>query len=197
MYEILRAAARVLLSLRFTYRVIDTHNVPQHGPVILAGNHLTAWDPLLVACALSRKVSYMAKKELFEIPIVGTCLLRVGQFPVRRGTVDRSAIKKAIEILSGGGALGIFPEGTRRKNGDANPALTGVAYFAAKSGAQVVPVGITLGNGIRPSACVKFGRPMTFDNSQAKVAGHELDRQTALVMHEIRALTGQGAEASR
>lgn len=198
MYDLaLFLVKNLVVRLLFRYKAIGSDNIPASGGVILAGNHITGWDPVFVACGTSRRVSYMAKAELFRIPVVGQIIRMVGQFPVKRGTVDRTAIKKAIDILLAGGTLGIFPEGTRHRDGAEHAGLTGVAYFAAKARATIVPIGISLGRGIRPVALVRFGEPIEFGSSDARLGGEVLAERTAIVMQRIRDLVKQnGAEVS-
>ena len=93
-------------------------NMPQEGGVIVAANHMSNWDPPFLASFLQRPVSYMAKQELFEIPIFGTVIRWLFAFPVRRGAADRSAVKAAVKELRAGRCVGIFPEGTRSKDGE-------------------------------------------------------------------------------
>lgn len=123
----------------------------------------------------------MAKEELFQIPLFGWLLKGLGAFPVRRGTPDRRAFKRALAVLAAGNVLGIFPEGTRSKTGELGPAEEGAAVLALRSGAPVVPAGIsgTLGPGpIR----VIFGPPVETSDLDPK------DRASIRILSE-RAMT--------
>ena len=109
-YTKLKWAVKLFYRLKF----VGTENEPQEGALLVCSNHISAADPFLVSAATRNQISYMAKKELFGVPIVGSILRSAGSFPVDRKASDVSAIKKAIAILKAGGRVGIFPQGTRR-----------------------------------------------------------------------------------
>lgn len=142
-----RAATRALLLLLLRpligLRIEGLDNLPRSGPVLVAGNHLHNADPILVAVASPRPLHYMAKRELFGVPIIGWLLRMAGSFPVNRGRPDRTALRTAEERLARGIALGMFPEGTRSTTRALGPALAGAGMLALRSGAPVVPVAIT------------------------------------------------------
>ncbi len=114
------------------------------GGAILAGNHVSYLDPVLLWCGTPRPTHFMAKAELWDVPVVGWALPRLWAFPVRRGEADRAAISTATEHLQGGALVGIFPEGTRQRDGsdELGEANEGVAFIATRAGVPVVPVGI-------------------------------------------------------
>jgi 1-acyl-sn-glycerol-3-phosphate acyltransferase len=149
--------------LAFRIEVHGTENLPREGGVILCGNHFTGHDPLVMGVAAPRPVSFMAKAELFTIPVIGFLARSVGAFPVKRGQPDRGALKRAIEVLQSGGCFGIFPEGTRNRTGVLAKAEPGTAYFAIKTGAPVVPVGITSTYKLFSPVIVNFGKPVDLD----------------------------------
>ncbi len=125
-------------------RVTGLEHVPPDGPFILAPNHVSYADPPVVATAVRprRRLSFIGKSEIFEIPIFRT-LIRSWAFPVHRGRSDRDAIRMALEVLRLGGALGMFPEGGLAPSEDALlPGETGIALLAARAGVPVVPVGM-------------------------------------------------------
>lgn len=190
----IRALLKVVVGIAFRYRPEGQQKVPALGPVILAGNHSTGWDPIFIACALKRQVSYMAKVELFEIPVFGSLLHMISVFPVKRGTVDRFAVRKSLEILGAGGALGIFPAGTRRRDGSEHKGLPGAAYFAAKTGATVLPVGVKVHEGFRPEVNVRFGDPLDLGKAEGRIDSATLDVRTAVVMSAIKQLAGRRAD---
>lgn len=117
--------------------------MPRQGPLIVAINHLSLLDPILVGAALPRPVHFMAKEELFRYPLLGLLLRWVRAFPVRRGEADREAIASGLRILQAGGVVGIFPEGTRSLDGRLLSLQGGTAFLALKSGAPIVPVAIS------------------------------------------------------
>lgn len=116
--------------------------MPAEGPVIVVANHISYWDPVLIAAALPRRIFFMAKKELFSIPVLGFFLKSWGMFPVDRFHLNRDSIKRTLELLKQGQVIGIFPEGTRSKTGSLLPPNTGAAYFAVKTGVPVCPAGV-------------------------------------------------------
>lgn len=130
---------------RFQFRIMGwkvrgIENLPTDGSVIIVSNHVSLWDPILVACSVPRDVSYMAKEELFSIPLLGPILRRLGTFPVKRGQGDMSAIRNSLSILKLDKVLGLFPEGTRSKTGETQKALPGMVLLMEKSKAPIVPV---------------------------------------------------------
>jgi len=122
------------------WRIVGVENMPAEGPVILAVNHQSLWDPLVAGSSLPRKVSFMAKEELFSIPVLGNIFRKMGAFPVKRGQGDMNAIRHSLAILKEGGVLGLFPEGTRSKDGELQKGLPGMVFLMEKSKATVVPV---------------------------------------------------------
>ena len=140
---ILRMILMPLMRLLIGFRVEGLENVPKTGSLIVVGNHLHNADPLLVEIAIPRPLHYMAKKELFGIPIVSWIIRRAGCFPVDRGKADRSAIRNAEARLRQGIAIGMFPEGTRSITRSLKTALPGAAMLAQLTGAPVLPVAIT------------------------------------------------------
>ncbi len=142
-FTVLRAILLTLCRVILRMRIDGLENVPSSGPLIVVGNHLHNADPLLISIAVPRPVHYMAKKELFTIPVIGRIIRRGGAFPVDRGTADRSAIRTADQTLKQGLAVGMFPEGTRSKTRSLKVALPGAAMIAQLTGAPILPVAIT------------------------------------------------------
>ncbi len=159
----------------------NAENLPAEGGVILAANHLSNWDPPFLASFVKRPVSYMAKQELFEIPIFGTVIRWLFAFPVRRGAADRSAVKAAVRELKNGRCVGIFPEGTRSKDGEIHRFGSGVALLAAMSGAPVVPA-VILGTDKMKNLTVAYGEPLHFEGKADRVT---LDTFSEKIRKEI------------
>jgi 1-acyl-sn-glycerol-3-phosphate acyltransferase len=126
----------------WTASVSGTEHVPSSGGYILASNHLSMIDPLVVGAFIPRRVRFMAKSELWRTPVLRTWLDLVGAFPVRRGESDMNAIKTAIRLLEAGEVVGIFPQGTRQRADTPIEAERGVALIALRSGAPVLPAAI-------------------------------------------------------
>ncbi|HZK85176.1 MAG TPA: lysophospholipid acyltransferase family protein [Desulfosporosinus sp.] len=161
---------------RFQFKLMGwdiqgAENMPAEGPVILAINHQSIWDPLVAGSSLPRKVSFMAKEELFSIPVLGKIFSKLGAFPVKRGQGDMNAIRQSLAILKAGQVLGLFPEGTRSKNGEIQKGLPGMVFLMEKSKASVVPIKML---GTRNlfikgwgNIVVVIGKPMTAQMLQA------------------------------
>jgi 1-acyl-sn-glycerol-3-phosphate acyltransferase len=132
------AVVKPLMRVWFRIRVEGGDNVPDQGPVILASNHRSNMDPVLLASAVKRPVAFMAKAELFVGPL-GWIMRWIGQFPVRRGGIDREALRRTDAVLARGSMLGLFPEGTR---GDGTFAAVhpGLAYIVVRQHCPVLPV---------------------------------------------------------
>ncbi len=137
-YRIVGLLVKPLMRFWFRIRVEGTEHIPATGPVILASNHRSNVDPVLLACAIRRPVSFMTKIELFVGPL-GWILRLIDQFPVRRGSVDREALRQSSAVVSGGGVLGLFPEGGRG-DGDFCTIQAGLAYIMLREPCPVVPV---------------------------------------------------------
>ena len=152
-YSLAKWLLQPILRYLFKVRFINDDRVPTSGPVVIAGNHLSYMDPLLVCMSQPRRrpVHFMAKIELFGHGAFFNWLLRaLHAFPVRRGQADREAIKTATDILERGGIVGIFPEGTRVRGDKQAEGQEGAAYMALRADAPVVPVGICGTDRIQP-----------------------------------------------
>jgi len=153
--------------------VVGRENVPAVGGALICANHVSYIDPPAVGAANKRQVHFMAKIELFEAPILGFCIARTGSFPVRRGTADRGALKKAVELLQGGNLVGIFPEGTRSLDGTLQRPEPGAAMIALRAGVPVIPAAlINTAKLLRPHTALPrfarvkavFGKPVHLDD---------------------------------
>lgn len=137
---------RMLFRLQFKimgWKIRGAENMPGSGPVILAINHQSLWDPIVAASSVSRQVHFMAKEELFAVPVLGRIITKVGAFPVRRGQGDINAIRKSLAVLKEEQVLGLFPEGTRSKTGEIQKGMPGMVLLMERSKAPVVPVKVS------------------------------------------------------
>ncbi|GAB4410019.1 MAG: lysophospholipid acyltransferase family protein [Thermodesulfovibrionales bacterium] len=137
-YCFFRSFFWIVFKLLFRLEVRDADKVPVHGGVIVASNHASYLDPLILGVALRRRATYMAREGLFRIPIIGA-FVRSFSFPVKRGRPQPSTIKEAIRRLRDGELVVMFPEGGRSANGSILDAKRGVGMVAAVSGVRVVP----------------------------------------------------------
>jgi 1-acyl-sn-glycerol-3-phosphate acyltransferase len=135
---VVRRAAAGLLRLIFRVRVTGLEHLPASGPVLLAGNHTGFLDGPVVFILLPRPSAFLVKSELYDSPF-RRVLEFARQIPVRRGTPDRTALRRALDVLSAGGVLGVFPEGTRGE-GRLESVQHGIGYLALRAGCPVVPV---------------------------------------------------------
>lgn len=187
-YFVARWAIRTLLWLGNRISARGIENVPASGPVIIACNHVSYVDPPALGCLLRRPVAYMAKAELFSIPVLATLIRSLGAFPVDRSRGDVAAIKAAAAILGQGKVLGIFPEGTRNTDGKVK-AQMGAALLASLTGATVVPAYVS---GSKDATrfgkiTVTYGSPLRFV-LERKAKRDDLAKWTDDLMERIYAL---------
>ncbi|KAB1150462.1 1-acyl-sn-glycerol-3-phosphate acyltransferase [Streptomyces luteolifulvus] len=177
-------------------RVLGAWRVPATGPVIFAVNHSHNIDGPMVMGVAPRPTHFLIKKEAFVGPL-DPFLTRIGQLKVDRETTDRTAITRALDLLAAGGVLGIFPEGTRGE-GDFASLRAGLAYFAVRSGAPVVPVAV-LGSSDRPGRLIKglpplrsrvdvvFGNPFDAGDGSGRRTRKALDEATERIQKQLTA----------
>jgi 1-acyl-sn-glycerol-3-phosphate acyltransferase len=191
-YEFSKWLVWVVLSLGWRFRIVGAEKVPLTGPLIVACNHIAYLDPPALGAAVPRPVTYMAKEQLFAIPVLGPIIRGLGAFPVDRTRGDIAAIKTALGILETGACLGIFPEGTRNTDGSGKPQM-GVALLASMSGATVLPAyvsGTSQANRLAPITIV-FGEPLRFAPA-GKARREDLAKWTDELMSRIYALQAAG-----
>lgn len=131
-----RSAVLTILAPRFYGREIT----PPDGPLLLAANHQSFLDPLLIGASVSRPLNFMARENLFDIPLFGRLIRTLNVHPVKRGAVDPEALRTMLKLLRSGEALVVFPEGTRTKDGRIGGLKHGVASVAARTNARILPV---------------------------------------------------------
>ncbi len=190
LYRIVRWLLR-LIFVPLGLKTVGLEKMPADGPIIIAANHVSMWDPFMVALALKRTVHFMSKDEIFKITPLGWLLNKVYVFPVKRGTPDTAAIKHSLTVLKEGNVLGIFPEGTRNREHEKLKPHAGMALFAIRSGAPVLPVAVTgtehgiVCGWIWPLRVI-VGEPLYFSGEQYKKAGSAtLDEVSQEIMDKI------------
>ena len=154
--------------------------------MLLCTNHIENSDPLVVGIMAPRPVHFMAKAELFSIPLIGKIVPLVNAFPVKRGMSDREALRKGLTILKEGKVLGLFPEGTRSKTGELGQGLAGAGFFALRTEANIVPCAII--GPYKPFRKLKivYGKPINMENIRQNKGSAE--QATELIMGEIAKL---------
>ncbi|MBE3100791.1 MAG: 1-acyl-sn-glycerol-3-phosphate acyltransferase [Firmicutes bacterium] len=164
LYNIIRAIIIPFVYLLFWPKVYGKKNIPAKGCVIIYSNHTSMLDPVILGCLLPRRIHFMAKQELFKLPIIAYILNKIGVFPVKRGSADISAIKKSLLILKQGKVLGIFPEGTRNKSGEIQEFAHGTASIANRSKATTIPVALFNSYRIFKPIKVVIREPLNFEH---------------------------------
>lgn len=177
--------------------VVGRRNIPRSGPFILAPVHRSNIDTPLVCAVTRRRMRYMGKDSLWKKKPIGWVLSALGGFPVSRGTADREALRRCIEVLDAGEPLVLFPEGERKSGEIVQPLFDGVTYIAMKAGVPVVPVGIggserAMPKGkkyLRPSKCVVLvGEPITPPSTEGRASRSAVKDFSANLHGELQRL---------
>ena len=184
-YKFFRAILSPIFKLWYNPKVINKEYLNVSGPIIIAGNHKHVYDQCLTIISTKRIINYMAKKEYFDGKLAWFFKM-VGCIPVNRQIKDVSAKNAAIMILNNGGAIGIFPEGTRNKTDKfLLPFKYGAVAMAKKTGATIIPFGLTGDYKFRSKNLVKrFGKPFKVDNISLEEANQKLYNEVKKLMEE-------------
>jgi 1-acyl-sn-glycerol-3-phosphate acyltransferase len=184
-------------------RVEGRDNVPRHGPVILAANHRSFLDSIFIPLAVPRRVTFVAKAEYFDDPKTAWFFRGCGQIPIRRegGSASERALASATEVLANGQVFGIYPEGTRTRDGYLHRGHTGIARLALRNNVPVVPIGLVGTDEVQPidarmpklfrRVTIRFGEPI--DPTRYEGGANDrlaLRELTDEVMYEIAQLSG-------
>jgi 1-acyl-sn-glycerol-3-phosphate acyltransferase len=185
-YHFARGVVAAVFFPLYRIEVKGKEHFPKEGAILLCSNHIDNLDPPTVGISAPRQVHFMAKEELFQVPVLGGIVRKVGSFPVKRGMSDREALRNGLNVLKDGGVLGLFPEGTRSKDGKLGKGLAGAGFFALRSNALVVPCAV-IGT-YKPFQKVKvfFGEPINLDPLRESKATAE--EATELIMSKIAEL---------
>jgi 1-acyl-sn-glycerol-3-phosphate acyltransferase len=187
-YAFSRGLCKILIRAIYGFRSIRAENVPTTGPVIVACNHVSYLDPVVLGIGFLRPVTYLAKKELFAIPVLGPVIVGLGVYPLDREAGGVAAVRAALRALKDGRCVGIFPEGTRNLTGEVE-GKGGAALLGALSGAPVVPAAISGTRRARPFHPIRvvYGEPIRVERKR-KADGDDLEKWTEEIMRRIRAL---------
>lgn len=176
----------------FPRTIIGKEHVPEQGSFILASNHISNLDPILIGLSFNRRVSYMAKDSLFRKPILRFLFHSVEAFPVKRGASDVRALRETLRRLKRGVPVVVFPEGTRQGSGKQEKINPGIGFLAVKSGVPVVPVHIDGSGYVLPPGAripkrgrvtISFGKPLSFKE------GQDYQEIVLSIMEEVKALS--------
>ncbi len=207
-YLIARFVLKPLFHVLFRPRITGRENVPLEGPVILASNHLSFIDSIVIPLSAPRRVAYLAKAEYFTGRgfngwVTRTLFTALGAYPIERETqrAAQSALDTALGLLQGGLAFGLYPEGTRSKDGRLARGKTGVAWLALTADCPVVPVAVAGTDKAQPVGArwprphrisITFGKPLTFPEQRGQAGRNQARRVvTDRIMEAIAELSGQ------
>ena len=197
LYAILRTIALALMRLYFRLERRGGQHVPLTGPLLMVSNHVSLLDPPVVGAAAPRPLYFLAKEELFRVPLLGRLIYAVNSRPVRRDGSDVRALKTALRLLGEGKAILIFPEGTRGRGGRLGEGKPGAGMLAVMSGAAVVPVHVSgteralpRGRALpRPAKVrVAFGPPLHFKPGTGDTRKESYREASAEMMRAIAQL---------
>lgn len=191
--SIIKFLIHMFYKIMFRIEKIGEENIPKTEPVILCANHINTWDAVGLVTSCKRKIDFVAKEDLFNNSFLNWIAHVFDVIPIKRGMRDMEAMKRCIKVLKDKGALGIFPEGTRKGLEKGAKVQTGAAYMAIKAKVKIVPVGIQ--GTFKPFSKVKlyFGKPISFEKYNSKnPTKEELETATKEVMDNIIMLTNTG-----
>ena len=187
---IVRAAILAYCKVVHRVKVIGTGNIPKGEALIFCGNHRTYLDPPLIVVTAKRHVHFLAKEELYENKFLGFLGYIFDAIAVRRDAKDISAVKESLKKLKEGSCIALFPEGTRNGIEKGEKVKDGAAFFAVRSGAKVVPVGISGGTGKFDKVTIEYGKPLDYSEYKGTKPDKEtLDKITEEIMDNIIMLT--------
>jgi 1-acyl-sn-glycerol-3-phosphate acyltransferase len=196
-YYAANTAMKALLIALTRWQVEGKENVPRKGPLIVVANHMTYVDPPLLGASVPRRITFMAKQELFRPSLMGIIVRAYGAFPIRRDKLDREALRYAFGLLNKGQVLGMFPEGKRSFPYHLQEMQPGTAFIAAHSGVPIIPVGISGSEQVkglgfivrRPRITVRIGRSFTLPSGENNILNRPgLNQHSGLIMKRIAEL---------
>ncbi|WGU95455.1 lysophospholipid acyltransferase family protein [Paenibacillus dendritiformis] len=190
-YTMIRALLRLIYRVLFRLEASGREHVPKEGGVVLCSNHISLLDPPAIGILLKRRIRFMAKAELFNIPVLGAAIKALGAFPVKRGGVGKETIRTAFQLLQDGDIMGIFPEGTRNTD-QSTAAKKGAAMIALRSGAAVVPVAIIGSYKLFRKTRVVYGPPIDMSDLLEQKGSDVLEQATDRIMDHINRLKREG-----
>jgi len=195
LFKIVKTLIKCVMYLIFRLKIHNIENFPKDGAALVALNHKSLWDVPLCATVLPRQLHFMAKHELFNVPVLKGIIKWAGAFPVNRGTADIGAIKTAMTLLKNGKCVAIFPEGTRVKEGQPHEVKSGVAMIASKAKVPVIPVAIKGKYGFMRKIDIFVGTPIYVENADGtKLSHEEIDTFSRQIMIGVLKQAGENLD---
>ena len=204
LYAIGKALSAAVCRVFGRWKVTGRDNIPARGGALLCGNHVSYIDPPALGAGATRPVRFMAKSELFRIPVFGLLIRAVGAFPVKRGTADRGALRRAIELLQEGELVGMFPEGARSLDGKLKDPEMGSGMVALRAQVPVVPVAlVNTEKLLRPHSFflrfsrvkVVYGEPVKLDDLYGKSGRDAVEEAGRRIMQAVGEMLSQHRDA--
>ena len=186
---IVRGAIYLWCRIYYRAEMKGLENIPKEGPIIFCGNHRTYLDPPLIVCTAKRDMHFLAKEELAKNPFLNFLGWAFEAIHVKRDEKDVTAIKESLKVLKKGECIALFPEGTRNGLEKGEKVKDGVAFFAVRSGAKVVPCGIKGGTKENKKVTITYGKPLDYSQYKGTKDKEVLDRITKEIMENIMELT--------
>lgn len=176
LYRVGKFILSPIFKIYYNPKIIGKEKIPKTGPILIVGNHKHLYDQCLTIISTKRAINYMAKKEYFDDKKVAWFFKYTGCISVDRSIHDKSAVNKALEVLKNGGAVGLFPEGTRNKTKELLlPFKFGAVSMASKTGATIVPFGITGDYKFRSkNLTIRYGTPFKVNDMSLEDANKKL-----------------------
>lgn len=187
--SIVRGAIYIWCKVYYRAEIIGLENIPKEGPLIFCGNHRTYLDPPLMVATAKRDMKFLAKEELYNNKFLAFLGWVFEAIPVKRDEKDVSAIKTSLKFLKSGQCIALFPEGTRNGLEKGEKIKDGVAFFAVRSGAKVVPCGIKGGTKENRKVTITYGRPLDYSEYKGTKDKEKLEEITEEIMDKIIELT--------
>lgn len=186
---IVRGAIYLWCKIYYRAEIIGLENIPKEGPLIFCGNHRNYLDPPLMVATAKRDMKFLAKEELYKNKFLAFLGWVFEGIPVKRDDKDVSAIKTSLKVLKDGQCIALFPEGTRNGLEKGEKVKDGVAFFAIRSGAKVVPCGIKGGTKENRKVTIKYGKPLDYSQYKGTKDKDVLDKISKEIMDNIISLT--------
>ena len=182
---IVRGAIYIWCKIYYRAQINGLENIPKEGPLIFCGNHRSYLDPPLMVVTAKRDMKFLAKEELYKNKFLAFLGWAFEAIPVKRDEKDIQAIKMSLKDLKEGNCIALFPEGTRNGLDKGEKLKDGVAFFAVRSGAKVIPCGIKGGTKEQRKVTITYGKPLDYSKYKGCKDKEQLDKITKEIMDNI------------